>query len=83
MIRLRRSSSVSLVEAALQQAKQVSELNIFTVMNEEAKKEAVLSDARTQKLSAIDGKPVAVKDCFCTADLPTSAGSKILKGWQA
>ena len=42
------------------------------------------SDARRaagKPLSALDGVPVAVKDLFCTTDLPTTAGSKILEGF--
>ena len=44
------------------------------------------SDARRaagKPLSALDGVPIAVKDLFCTTDLPTTAGSKILEGFMA
>lgn len=33
-------------------------------------------------LSCVDGLPVAIKDVFDTADMPTEYGSPIFKGWQ-
>ena len=38
--------------------------------------------ARGEELGPLAGVPVAVKDMFCTHDLPTTAGSRILEGWQ-
>jgi aspartyl-tRNA(Asn)/glutamyl-tRNA(Gln) amidotransferase subunit A len=38
--------------------------------------------ARGETLGPLAGVPVAVKDMFCTTDLPTTAGSRILEGWQ-
>ena len=38
--------------------------------------------ARGDELGPLAGVPVAVKDMFCTTDLPTTAGSRILEGWQ-
>ncbi|HEV7534022.1 MAG TPA: Asp-tRNA(Asn)/Glu-tRNA(Gln) amidotransferase subunit GatA, partial [Acidimicrobiia bacterium] len=38
--------------------------------------------ARGEALGPLAGVPVAVKDMFCTTDLPTTAGSRILEGWQ-
>ncbi len=38
--------------------------------------------AAGQPLGPLAGVPVAVKDVFCTSDMPTTAGSRILAGWQ-
>jgi aspartyl-tRNA(Asn)/glutamyl-tRNA(Gln) amidotransferase subunit A len=38
--------------------------------------------ATGQPLGPLAGVPVAVKDVFTTADMPTTAGSRILAGWQ-
>ncbi|HEV7685299.1 MAG TPA: amidase, partial [Acidimicrobiia bacterium] len=38
--------------------------------------------ARGDVLGPLAGVPVAVKDMFCTNDLPTTAGSRILEGWR-
>jgi aspartyl-tRNA(Asn)/glutamyl-tRNA(Gln) amidotransferase subunit A len=38
--------------------------------------------ARGEDLGPLAGVPVAVKDMFCTRDLPTTAGSRILEGWR-
>ncbi|GLZ15109.1 glutamyl-tRNA(Gln) amidotransferase subunit A [Actinomadura sp. NBRC 104425] len=52
--------------------------------------EAVLAQARTvderraagEELGPLAGVPIAHKDVFTTTDMPTTAGSKILKGWR-
>jgi len=38
--------------------------------------------ARGDVLGPLAGVPVAVKDMFCTRDLPTTCGSRILEGWR-
>ncbi|HEV7863698.1 MAG TPA: amidase, partial [Acidimicrobiia bacterium] len=38
--------------------------------------------ARGDELGPLAGVPVAVKDMFCTRELPTTAGSRILEGWR-
>jgi aspartyl-tRNA(Asn)/glutamyl-tRNA(Gln) amidotransferase subunit A len=38
---------------------------------------------KVQPASALDGVPIAIKDIFCTADLPTTAGSKMLEGFRS
>ena len=34
-----------------------------------------------EKLGALAGVPVAIKDVLCTMDMPSTAGSRILEGW--
>lgn len=51
---------------------------------EGALERAAAVDARLaagERLGPLAGVPVAVKDLFCTAGVPTTAGSRILKGW--
>ncbi len=53
---------------------------------EGALKEARASDERRaagKPLSPLDGTPIALKDLFCTTDLPTTAGSKMLAGFRS
>src|SRR6201995_2424537 len=38
--------------------------------------------AAGEQLGPLAGVPVALKDVFTTTDMPTTAGSKILEGWQ-
>jgi aspartyl-tRNA(Asn)/glutamyl-tRNA(Gln) amidotransferase subunit A len=38
--------------------------------------------AAGEELGPLAGVPVALKDVFTTTDMPTTAGSKILEGWQ-
>ncbi|HEY6500951.1 MAG TPA: Asp-tRNA(Asn)/Glu-tRNA(Gln) amidotransferase subunit GatA [Streptosporangiaceae bacterium] len=53
-------------------------------------REQALAAARTvddrraagEELGPLAGVPVALKDVLTTADMPTTAGSKILEGWQ-
>jgi aspartyl-tRNA(Asn)/glutamyl-tRNA(Gln) amidotransferase subunit A len=42
-----------------------------------------VDDARAKgdKLSALAGVPIAIKDVLCTTDMVTTAGSRILEGW--
>ena len=37
--------------------------------------------AAGEKLGALAGVPVAIKDVLCTIDMPSTAGSRILEGW--
>ncbi|GII55758.1 glutamyl-tRNA(Gln) amidotransferase subunit A [Planotetraspora thailandica] len=38
--------------------------------------------AKGERLGPLAGVPIAHKDVFTTADMPTTAGSKILEGWR-
>ena len=53
---------------------------------EQALADAAASDARRaagQTLGALDGLPIAHKDIFVTQGMPTTAASKMLKGYQS
>jgi aspartyl-tRNA(Asn)/glutamyl-tRNA(Gln) amidotransferase subunit A len=53
-------------------------------------RDAVLAQARAiderraagERLGPLAGVPIAHKDVFCTNDMPTTCGSKILEGWR-
>ncbi|NNC10923.1 Asp-tRNA(Asn)/Glu-tRNA(Gln) amidotransferase subunit GatA [Planctomonas sp. JC2975] len=54
------------------------------VASQKAIETARAVDARRaagEKLGALAGVPVAVKDVLCTYDMPSTSGSKILEGW--
>ncbi len=44
--------------------------------------EEILRSAQNDSLGVLAGIPVGHKDVFCTADLPTTVGSKILDGYR-
>ncbi|MDQ6835943.1 MAG: Asp-tRNA(Asn)/Glu-tRNA(Gln) amidotransferase subunit GatA [Actinomycetota bacterium] len=52
------------------------QLNAFTWVAESA------SGAETAAATALGGVPVAVKDLFCTAGVPSQSGSRILEGYR-
>lgn len=75
-------SSKELVQESLNRIKNHnSNLNCFiTITEEEAIKKAAEADELRQKgkASALTGIPLAHKDIFCTTDVKTSCGSKML-----
>lgn len=79
-------SSVELVKSSLEQIKKEnSRLNaLLTVCEKEALTQAEISDNLISKnISIIDekpllGLPLAIKDNFCTKNIKTTAGSKVL-----
>jgi aspartyl-tRNA(Asn)/glutamyl-tRNA(Gln) amidotransferase subunit A len=59
-------------------------LNAFLVETpERAREMAAASDARRARGEAglLDGLPIAIKDLFCTKEIPTTAASRILEGF--
>jgi len=83
----RRVSSRELTEAALARVEATDgRVGAFlTVAADRARREAAAADARAargERLSPLDGVPVAVKDLFATRGIPTTAGSRILEGFR-
>ena len=85
-----RSGDVSAVEVAAAHLARIEALDgqvrsFLCVAGESATAAAAAVDAaraRGEELGPLAGVPVAVKDMFCTKDLPTTAGSRILEGWR-
>ncbi len=74
-------SSVELTQAFIKRIKQHQDLNAYITITEElALQNAQLADTRiaNKKADALTGIPVAQKDIFCTLDVKTTCGSKML-----
>ena len=80
---------VSAVEAAqhfLGRIQATPELGAFVALNEEATlTQARAADERIAagQARALDGVPIAHKDIFVTKNFPSTAGSKMLAGYQS
>lgn len=74
-----------LTNGALNRISDTKKLNAFiTVLNKEAKLQAENSNSRysvNKLLSDLDGVPIAIKDNFCTQDVKTTCGSKMLENF--
>jgi aspartyl-tRNA(Asn)/glutamyl-tRNA(Gln) amidotransferase subunit A len=85
------SGDVSAVEAARAHLDRIAEVDgsvhaFLHVGAEAALASAALVDEQVEAGSApaspLAGVPLALKDVFTTADMPTTCGSKILEGWR-
>ena len=80
-------SAVEIVDAHLARVDTVeSHVNAFiTVTAEVARSQAAQADQQIKSGSAgpMTGIPVGLKDILCTTDAPTTAGSKLLDGYQS
>jgi aspartyl-tRNA(Asn)/glutamyl-tRNA(Gln) amidotransferase subunit A len=77
-------TAAELAAAHIAAAEAARPLNAYvTVTAERAVAQAKASDERRARgaARALDGVPMAVKDLFCTAGVPTTAGSHILDGF--
>lgn len=89
MARALRERKVSAVEAAqhqLARIRQHQDLGAFVALDEDlALAQARAADAHLAagNAPALAGVPIAHKDIFTTADLPTTAGSRILAGYRS
>jgi aspartyl-tRNA(Asn)/glutamyl-tRNA(Gln) amidotransferase subunit A len=78
-------SARELAEAHIRAVEAARPLNAFVCETpEKALAMAADSDARLAKGEArpLEGLPLAIKDLFCTKDVQTTAGSRILKGFK-
>src|SRR5688572_4893630 len=75
-------SAVELTRAALARIAEQRELNAFLHVSEQAALAAAervdQRRASGDKLGALAGVPIAIKDALCTLDAPTTCASKIL-----
>ncbi|MBT9466217.1 Asp-tRNA(Asn)/Glu-tRNA(Gln) amidotransferase subunit GatA [Hydrogenophaga sp.] len=82
----KQTSSVEAAQHLLARAKQFASLGAYLAFNEEATlAQARAADARIAagERTPLLGVPLAHKDIFVTKDFPTTAGSKILSGYQS
>src|SRR5574343_1152789 len=85
-LRERRVSAVEAAQHFLDRAQTHQHLGAFVALNEEATlTEAQAADARIAAgtAGALEGVPIAHKDIFVTRDFPSTAGSKMLAGYQS
>jgi len=81
---------VSAVELATAHLDQISRTDVHVRAFLHVAADAALAAAREiddrrsagQELGLLAGVPLALKDVFATSDMPTTCGSKILRGWQ-
>ncbi|MFN7123141.1 MAG: Asp-tRNA(Asn)/Glu-tRNA(Gln) amidotransferase subunit GatA [Hydrogenophaga sp.] len=82
----KQTSSVEAAQHLLARAKQFASLGAYLAFNEEATlAQAGAADARIAagERTPLLGVPLAHKDIFVTKDFPTTAGSKMLAGYQS
>ena len=80
-IRLKKVSIEELNKIFIKRIKDNKNLNAFIYFNEE---NIIEQSRKTDKLSnnlSLKGIPLAIKDLFCTKNMPTTAGSKILSNF--
>ncbi|MBA4214173.1 MAG: Asp-tRNA(Asn)/Glu-tRNA(Gln) amidotransferase GatCAB subunit A [Polaromonas sp.] len=85
-IAAKQTSSVEAAQHLLARAKQFASLGAYLAFNEDATlAQARAADARIAagERTPLLGVPLAHKDIFVTQDFPTTAGSKMLAGYQS
>jgi aspartyl-tRNA(Asn)/glutamyl-tRNA(Gln) amidotransferase subunit A len=83
-LRSKRISAAELTAAFLEAMADARSLNAFiTETAEQANEMAAASDRRlaTGEARPLEGVPLAIKDLFCTKDVRTTAGSRILENF--
>jgi len=84
-LRAKKFSARELTEAHIAAMAAARSLNAFvTETPDQALAQAAASDARLARGDggALEGLPLAIKDLFCTKDVPTTACSRILDGFK-
>lgn len=86
-LRAGKVTATELTDACLAHIKAYSSLNAYIhVAEAQARRSAEQSDQRRAKgetFGPLDGIPIGLKDMLVSEDMPTTAGSKILKDWNA
>ncbi|WP_159911488.1 Asp-tRNA(Asn)/Glu-tRNA(Gln) amidotransferase subunit GatA [Pantoea sp. 18069] len=85
-LRTRQVSAVETAQHFLNRARAQHTLGAYVALNEEATlAQARAADAQltTGNAGTLTGVPIAHKDIFVTRDFPTTAGSKMLAGYQS
>ena len=82
LVKLKKISSLELTNHYIKNIEKGKKLNCFiTTCFDETIKKSKTFDAKKNYDSLLPGIPIAVKDLFCTKDVKTTAGSKILENF--
>ncbi len=80
-IKDKKISVLELSEIFIERIKKQKNINAFIYFDEELVKKNCIKIQDKKDLS-LKGIPLGIKDLFCTSDMPTTAGSKILRNFQ-
>ena len=81
-IRSKKISVEELNKIFIKRIKEKNELNAFIYFNEEIINEQSRKIDNLEDKFRLKGIPLAVKDLFCTKNMPTTAASKILSNFK-
>ena len=70
-----------IAQTYIKKIKEKKDLNIFIYFNEDKIYDQVKLIEKISNDNSLKGIPIAVKDLFCTKNMPTTAGSKILENF--
>ena len=71
-----------IAESYIKKINEKKELNIFIYFNEDKIHDQVKEIEKLSNDKTLKGIPIAVKDLFCTKNMPTTAASKILENFK-